>query len=104
MAARMIRKQIYIEPRQETVLKEKAERWQMSEAEIIRHAIDQLEQAPPPHEVRMRAWAKLKAFADERGRMDVPPEPRSWTRDELYEERLAKWGPDLYDLAGNPIP
>ena len=101
---RMIRKQVYIEPRHEEILKQTAERWKLSEAELVRYAIDQLEKDQPPGPVRQRAWEKLKAFAEERALMQVPPTGRTWTRDDIYEDRLAKWGPDLYDLAGCPIP
>lgn len=101
---RMIRKQVYIELRHEKLLKAKAKLWGLSEAELVRHAIDQLERGPAPAAVRERAWQELKAFAQERGRMKVPQTGRTWTRDELYEDRLARYGPDLYDLAGNPLP
>ena len=85
-------------------MKQKAKYWEMSEAELIRHAIDHLEERPVPEEARRRAWEKLHAFAEERARMRVPQTGRTWTRDDIYEDRLAKWGPDLYDLAGRPIP
>jgi hypothetical protein len=38
--ARMVRKQIYIEPRQEVLLRQAAKRRKVSEAELIRLAID----------------------------------------------------------------
>jgi len=37
---RMVRKQIYIEPRQEALLKRLARETEMTEAELVRRAID----------------------------------------------------------------
>jgi hypothetical protein len=38
--AGMIRKQVYIEPRQERLLKERAKKYRVTEADLIRQAID----------------------------------------------------------------
>jgi hypothetical protein len=67
--AEMIRKQVYIEPRQERLLKERAKRYRVTEAELIRRAIDQALE---------RRIARPRKTAG-------PGSIRSWTRDELYD-------------------
>jgi len=87
---RMVRKQVYIEPRHEKLLKAKAKDWDLPEAELIRIAIDRLEEGPPPAAVRRRAWEQIDAYIREHRMMDVPQTGRQWTREDLYKERLAR--------------
>ena len=90
--SRMVRKQIYIEPRRERLLKRRAKELQISEAEIVRRAIDQIGRASTilPSDLRLRAWEE-KAFIERHRKMTVPQTGRSWTRDELYDERLERY-------------
>ena len=90
---RMVRKQIYIEPRQERLLKRRAKELEISEAELVRRAIDQIGRTPTflSSDLRLRAWEAAKAFMVERKKMVVPQTGRSWTRDELYDERLERY-------------
>ena len=79
----MIRKQVYIEPRQERLLKERARRYRATEADLIRQAIDRgLERialsVPDPE-----AWKAFKRRTAPR-RTERPRSLRRWTRDELY--------------------
>jgi hypothetical protein len=80
---RMIRKQVYVEPSQQAQLKELAKRLGVSEAEVIRQAIDRHMAAfhtRPDH----TAWQAERAFINsliERGQV---PGRREWTRDDLY--------------------
>ena len=91
----MVRKQIYIQKSQEERLKKLAEARGISEAEIIRRALE--------NEMRYSslyrpaydpdAWSKLVAFweeLDKRG--PIEPKPRDWTREDLYEERMSRYG------------
>lgn len=95
--AGMVRKQIYIEPRQDTLLKQAAKRRSVSEAELIRQAIDrQLSggklQTPPPDPV---AWEQAYQFMLElRARGPVEGQARTWERQDLYEERLSRYDSD----------
>ena len=79
----MIRKQVYIEPRQERLLKERARRYRVTEADLIRQAIDRgLERTalsiPDPE-----AWKAFKRrIAPKKG--EPPRSVRRWTRNELY--------------------
>ncbi len=91
---RMIRKQIYLQKRQDTLLKRLARLRQVSEAELIREAIDQqigqatVRPALPDPE----AWGKaLKFMLELRKRGPVPNQPRTWTRQDAYEERMSRY-------------
>lgn len=86
----LVRKQIYIEDLQNRRLKSRARARRVSEAEIIRHAID-IELASTTHKTPdMTAWEEEKAFMQERMRHPVKPVSKRWTREELYEERLSR--------------
>ena len=90
---RMVRKQIYIEPRQEQLLKRRAKELEISEAELVRRAIDQIGRAQTlsSYDLRLRAWEEERAFIEQRRKMMAPQTGRSWTRDELYDERLERY-------------
>jgi protein subunit release factor B len=82
----MVRKQVYIKPQQETRLKQRAIETGMSEAEIIRQAIDYwLAEQARKHRTE-KAWEKAQALMEERYAQGAVPGERIWTRDELYEE------------------
>ncbi len=89
--SRMVRKQVYIEPRQEELLKRRAKELGVTEAELIRHAIDHIVYGQTTLARKLQIWEEEKAFMRERARMDVPQTGRTWTRDELYEERLERF-------------
>jgi hypothetical protein len=92
--AQMIRKQIYLQKRQDMLLKKLARLRQVSEAELIREAIDQqIGQAtvrptlPDPE-----AWEKaLKFMLELRKRGPVSNQPRAWTRRDAYQERMSRY-------------
>jgi hypothetical protein len=92
--AQMVRKQIYIQKSQEDRLKRIAEARGVSEAEIIRRALE--------NELRLmniyrpaydqEAWKRVVAFweeLDKRG--PVEPRPRAWKREDLYEDRMKRY-------------
>lgn len=89
--SRMVRKQIYIEPRQDEILKRRANELGTTEAELIRQAIDEFAHAQAPLARKLKAWEEAKAVMQERLLMEVPQTGRTWTRDELYEERLERF-------------
>ena len=106
---RMIRKQVYIEPEQEELLKRRSKELGISEAALIRQAIDRLrpgadggkspaarqawEEAKRVMQERMQlpAWEEELAFIRQRMQLRVPQTGRSWTREEIYDERLARY-------------
>lgn len=91
--SRMIRKQIYIEPRQEAFLKRRAEELGVSEAELIRRLLDSSETSIGDVEEtdRLRAIEDVLAVMRDRAKLDVPQTGRDWTRDDIYEERLSRY-------------
>lgn len=92
---RMIRKQVYIEKRQDRVLKRRAKELGVTEADLIRRGIDLLGQRPlsEPLPRRLEALAESERYIRAHRRLKVPQTGRGWTREELYEERLARYGP-----------
>jgi hypothetical protein len=85
----MIRKQIYIEKRQQQLLKRLAKTCQISEAEIIRQAIDQqtvsnqrLSFHPDPH-----AWEVLRQIITARRAFGSQDLGYQWKREDAYEAR-----------------
>jgi hypothetical protein len=89
----MIRKQIYIQKDQEDRLKKIAETRGVSEAEIIRRALDvELKHAGFRLAYDDEAWARAYQFMlDLAKRGPVPQRKRDWTREELYEERMRRY-------------
>ena len=90
--AHMLRKQIYIPKRQQAILKRLAKARGLSEAEIIRQAIE-----------REVAASAARPVANDRSALDdflrfglsrqasTDSTQRTWSRDELYDERLSRY-------------
>ena|SRR6266508_2141995 len=93
--ARMVRKQVYIEERQERMLKRRAKQLGVTEAELIRGSIDALQRQPMSglRPRRLDALGESERYIRGRRRLKVPQTGRDWTREEIYEERLARYGP-----------
>jgi tRNA A-37 threonylcarbamoyl transferase component Bud32 len=89
----MVRKQIYIYRRQELLLKRLARQRGVSEAEIIRQAINrEAEQNVPVIQSRDRsAWEATLKLIEERKKLGIVGEPLQWNRQEIYEERENRW-------------
>jgi hypothetical protein len=81
-----IRKQIYIESHQEELLKATAQSTGVSEAEIIRQAINQHIGLVNVTRKDLTAWEAEKAFIKTLKQRPPLPGGRDWTRDELYEQ------------------
>ncbi len=94
MGDRMVRKQIYLPKRQNQVLKQLAKQRGISEAEVIRQALEREAQAAAPS-VRdsRKALDEIIAFARSlRERPELMQgEPLRWNRQELYKERENRW-------------
>lgn len=89
--ARMIRKQVYIQSEQEVQLKRCAKERGVTEAELIRQGIESVT-VSDQHKYRdEQAWENELAFLAERAAIPALGGHRSWTRAELYEERLARF-------------
>jgi hypothetical protein len=82
----MVRKQVYIKPEHERLLKHRARELGVSEAELIRQGIDRLSNVSVGLPLDEAAWEEELAFTRERAQIPSLERPRNWTRDELYEE------------------
>jgi hypothetical protein len=89
----MVRTQVYIQKRQRAALKRLARARGVSEAELIRQAIDQqLSSNVQPTSSDPKAWEKAHQFMLAlHARGPIPNRPRMWKRDDLYEERLSRY-------------
>ena len=90
----MVRKQIYLEKRQAISLKRQSRSRGISEAELIRQAIDRQidrESARPLHP-DPAAWERAHRFMLAlQAAGPIPNRHRRWTREELYEERMNRY-------------
>lgn len=91
--SQMVRKQIYIQKSQEERLKRAAEARGVSEAEIIRRALEnELRRAGYRMAFDKDAWGRLYAAMLDMDKLPpVPQKPRDWKRDDLYEERMKRY-------------
>ena len=91
--AGMVRKQVYIEKRQDYALKRAARRRGVTEAEVVREALDLRSRHSGVGMAPDRAaWLSFRRFAlRERRKGRLATRARAWTRDELYEERIGRW-------------
>ena len=81
---KMVRKQIYIESRQEGLLKQLVQETGVTEAELIRQAIDR--QAGLVHPLRdIHAWQEERAFIGQLMQRRPVSKGRTWRREELHE-------------------
>jgi hypothetical protein len=88
----MLRKQIYIPKRQQVILKRLAKARGLSEAEIIRQAIEREVAANATRPVAGDHSALEDFIRFGLARQAAPDStPRTWTRDELYDERLKRY-------------
>lgn len=91
---RMVRKQIYITKDQDETLKRVAAERGQTEAEVVRSCLEGLvpeeehDRAAKRREAIDRLMVHARDWAEQH--KDVPPHPRDWTRDDIYEERLKK--------------
>jgi hypothetical protein len=95
----MVRKQIYIEERQEKLLKQRAHELGVSEAALVRSALDvglslaAMHVSPAYRSPLLPdTGAREELLAAMRARMAEGPLPggRTWTREEIYAERVER--------------
>lgn len=85
----MVRKQVYIEERQDRSLKELAKRTGRTEADLVREAIDRIILTGPEPRANPAAWEEIKRFIEHRMRtVKVAPQKRSWTREDAYDRKV----------------
>ena len=88
----MIRKQVYIEPMQDTVLKKRSRMLGITEAEVIRRAIDAQVVLVHSGVRNLEAWEREKAFIAERMAGGPVSGGRKFRREDAYEDRFSRCG------------
>ncbi|MBF4509276.1 MAG: ribbon-helix-helix protein, CopG family [Aeromicrobium sp.] len=85
--ARMVRKQIVIDPEQERALEAHAQALGVSQSALIRQAIDALLEDAAEQERRREAWEAIEEGWREAERRGIGSGSggRAWTREELHE-------------------
>jgi hypothetical protein len=93
VGTKMVRKQFYIHKRQNDLLKRLAQTRGVSEAEIIRQAIDHEISggAAPKPAPSLTAMDEFVELALQRRSLGIEGEPLRWNREEIYEERENRW-------------
>jgi len=81
----MIRKQVYIESRQEARLKGRAAQLGVTEAALIRQGLDHWLDAAQSRQPDPDAWEAIERFIKHRMRTKGPQRRRRWTRDQLHD-------------------
>jgi len=82
---RRVRKQVYIDAAHESMLKQIAQSTGVTEAEIIRQAIDRQARTSWLPKRDLAAWEDERAFITGLIRKGPLPGGRVWKREELYE-------------------
>jgi hypothetical protein len=80
-----VRKQIYLEPEQEVVLKRLSQQTGMSEAGIIRQAVDRQTRLLRFRRRDRQAWERELAFIEGLLQQGPVSGGRTWRREDLYE-------------------
>lgn len=87
---RMVRKQLYIEPRQDRQLKRLARERGVTEAQLVREALDRL--ATVSKSAADEVWEREVAFMRKlQAAGPLPARARDWKREDLYEERRHRY-------------
>jgi hypothetical protein len=81
---KMVRKQVYIEPRQEALLKRLVRETGATEAEIIRQAIDRQTKTFRFSRRDLSAWQEERDFISRLIQQGPLPGVRRWRREDLY--------------------
>jgi hypothetical protein len=90
--SQMVRKQIYIYKRQQAQLKRISEARGISEAEIIRNALDrEVNSQMAPYHYDENAWKKILESIEKRAALGIAGEPYKFRRQDAYEERESRW-------------
>jgi hypothetical protein len=89
MSDMMVRKQIYLHRQQNQLLKRLAKQRGVSEAEIVRQALEREEEVKSyPIRESADGWVGIQLFVKERkAAYGGQGNPVQWNRQELYEER-----------------
>ena len=87
--AQMIRKQIYIQGRQEMLLKRLSKELGLTEAELIRRGLDQGLGAGLEWSYDPSAWAEAKTFIKRLMAKGSVRGGKRWKREDLYDRKIS---------------
>ena len=89
--AEMVRKQIYIHRRQQALLRRLARARGVSEAEVVRQAIEReaMGEARAMQTYDTSAWEEILAFSAARATAATEVAPYQWRREDAYDSREA---------------
>ncbi len=82
--ATKVRKQVYLEPHQEALLKRLAAELGVTEAEIVRRAIEAYTRGWRFRQRNLAAWEEERAFIENLLRRGPVAGGRTWQREGLY--------------------
>lgn len=85
----MVRKQIYIDPAQERLLKRKASQLHVSESELIRDGIEKVLAAGLARHRDVRAWETEKKFIRSLVKKGAAAGKRTWKREDVYDRKVS---------------
>ena len=93
MSTHMIRKQIYLHKRQEAILRRLSQERGVSEAELIRQAIEREASSISAQVVLpdRSAWQELVDFLEARQKTVTGGLSYNWNRGEIYTDRESRW-------------
>lgn len=88
----MVRKQIYIQKKQDRLIKRLAEARGVSEAAVVRQALEnEARETRMPEYFDLHAWEQVHEFmASLHALGPIEGKPRDWQREDLYTERLKR--------------
>ncbi len=81
--SRMVRKQVYLEPDQDRLLKQQSKKLGVTESDLIRGAITQFRRQPAALPLDRQAWKDELRFIKRRAKITTRAHERRWTRKEL---------------------
>ena len=88
----MVRRQLYIGQSQDAALKRKARELGVSEAELVRRALENALSSPASRTKRISALQAVLKDAKALFKMHQPPEDYRFSRDDAYDDtRLERW-------------
>lgn len=85
----MLRKQIYIDPQQDYLLKKKASKLHLTESELIRKGIEKLLRADVILLHDIRGWEDEKKFMLSLMKKGTVKGGRSWKREDIYDREIS---------------
>jgi hypothetical protein len=85
-----IRKEIYIEPEKEAILKLMADNAGLSESDIIQQALDRQAEALGISTPNVAAWEQERTFIEEFVQRQPATTPWKWNREELYDRKVLR--------------